>query len=150
MKSKLLFSLFISFLLISCNKEDKKEERYTLSDSEKEKIESIVENTLRTELFSHVSRPASEIKVENSFFKEIEGKPYLVSIYDDYRTNSLLEKDSQRMEYVYAGISCTSKICSTSDGCVPKDDKKCTSCMGGAGDCVKTVTKVIDDVDVVE
>ena len=116
-----------------------------MSNSEKEKIESIVENTLRIELFSQVARPATEIKIENSFLKEIEGKPYLVSMYGDYRTNSLLEKDSKTMKYVYGGISCTSKTCATTDGCVPKDKKKCTPCMGGAGDCVKTVTGEIDN-----
>lgn len=141
----LLFSLFVLSLLLSCNKE-KKEEQYTLSDSEKEKIESIVENTLRTELFSHTGRPASDVKIENSFLENIEGKPYLVSMYGEYRTNSLLEKDSKRMEYVYGGISCTSKDCATNKGCVPNDDKRsCTACMKGLGDCTKTVTDKIFD-----
>ncbi|RRC96894.1 hypothetical protein EII28_11860 [Fusobacterium nucleatum] len=139
----LLFSLFVLSLLLSCNK-DKKEEQYTLSDSEKEKIESIVENTLRTELFSHTGRPASDVKIENSFLQNIDGKPYLVSMYGEYRTNSLLEENSKTMEYVYGGISCTSKRCATTRGCVPSDDKlSCTECMSGLGDCTKTVTDKI-------
>lgn len=40
-----------------------------------------------------------------------------------------------------SGISCTSKACSSDNGCVPKSDKKsCTSCLL---DCSKTVTSVL-------
>lgn len=134
---KLLSLLFIA-LLMSCNK-DIKREGYTLSDSEKEKIESIVENSLKAEFYSQVGKPSSEIKIEKSFLKEMKGKTYLVSIHKEYRTNSLLKEDVETMRYIYAGISCTSKGCSNTDGCVPKTETKCSDC--GFGDCTKTITK---------
>lgn len=130
--------LLVVFLLISCDRDNKKD-GYELSDSERERIESIVENSLKAEFYLQARRPSSEIKIEKSFLKEIEGKTYLVSIYKEYRTNSLLKEDEETMRYIYEGISCTSKACSNSDGCVPISETRCSDC--GFGDCTKTVTK---------
>jgi hypothetical protein len=38
-------------------------------------------------------------------------------------------------------VSCTSSDCSMStEGCLPKEDKTCSNCMQGRGDCTRTVT----------
>lgn len=134
-----LLSLLVVFSLISCDKYNKKD-GYKLSDSERERIESIVENSLEADFYLRAGRPSSEFKIEKSFLKEIEGKTYLVSIHKEYRTNSLLKENEETMQYVYAGISCTSKGCSNTDGCIPKTETKCSDC--GSGDCTKTVTKI--------
>ncbi|QYJ67662.1 hypothetical protein [Flavobacterium litorale] len=43
--------------------------------------------------------------------------------------------------FIADGISCTSQTCSTTNGCIPKADKKsCTGCT--LNDCTKTVTAV--------
>lgn len=140
---KFLFSLFVLILLVSCNKDKKKEEQYTLSKTEKERILSIVEEALRAEMYLKTGKPLSDInvKVEKVSLEEIEGKHYLVSNYKDYVTNSLLRKNVETMEYDYAGISCTSTKCSSSKGCIPKNEEECTPCGHGVGDCSKTVTK---------
>lgn len=137
-----LLSLFILLFIASCDNGNKKIETFTLSDSEKDKIVGVVEQAIRTRLHSEAGRPVTEVnvKVENTHLKEIDGKSYLVSVYKDYVTHSLLDKNYETYQYMYAGISCTSSKCSSSDGCIPESGEKCTPCGYGAGDCSKTVS----------
>ncbi|GET46633.1 hypothetical protein [Capnocytophaga felis] len=138
MKHLKLLSSFFLILLVSCNS---KKEQYTLPDSEKEKIESIVENSLWINYFSKTINSPAQIKIGKSTVKEINGKPYLVSIYGEYRAVSMLEENSKTKHYVYAGISCTSKTGADTDGCIPETKTKCTPCSNDENDCVKTVTR---------
>lgn len=133
-----LIFLLVWVFLASCTSQ----KQYTLSDSEKEKIVHIVENSLKQEIYLDTERVAHEVKILESFLKKIDDKAYLVSLHGEYITHSLLKENSQTKEYVYAGISCTSKQCASSSGCVPKNETECTPCGYGAGDCTKIVSSV--------
>lgn len=136
--------------VVSCSDSDKgdiKADGYTLNESEKNKIVSVVENTLSVMISEEASSVGGAVealplpvKVEKSYIKEIDGEAILVSVYKDYRANSLLKKVSSTKSYHYDGISCVSKKCSDSDGCIPDGKTRCTPCRYGAGDCTKTVT----------
>ena len=134
---KTLLPLLILSFLISCGKHHKKEDSFTLTDTEKSKIERIVENHLKGELFSKTGKHVP-VKVENSIVKEIDGNMYIVSTYGEYTSTSLLDKNTSTMEYEYAGITCTSSGCSANNGCIPKSKTSCTPCT--LGDCSKSVT----------
>lgn len=134
---KTLLPLLILSFLISCGKHHKKEDSFTLTDTEKSKIERIVENHLKGELFSKTGKHVP-VNVENSIVKEIDGNMYIVSTYGEYTSTSLLDKNMSTMEYEYAGITCTSSGCSTNNGCIPKSKASCTPCA--LADCSKSVT----------
>lgn len=134
---KTLLPLLILSFLISCGKHHKKEDSFTLTDTEKSKIERIVENHLKGELFSKTGKHVP-VRVENSIVKEIDGNMYIVSTYGEYTSTSLLDKNTSTMEYEYAGITCTSSGCSANNGCIPESKASCTPCT--LGDCSKSVT----------
>lgn len=134
---KTLLPLLILSFLISCGKHHKKEDSFTLTDTEKSKIERIVENHLKGELFSKTGKHVP-VRVENSIVKEIDGNMYIVSTYGEYTSTSLLDKNMSTMEYEYAGITCTSSGCSANNGCIPESKASCTPCT--LGDCSKSVT----------
>lgn len=134
---KTLLPLLILSFLISCGKHHKKEDSFTLTDTEKSKIERIVENHLKGELFSKTGKHVP-VRVENSIVKEIDGNMYIVSTYGEYTSTSLLDKNMSTMEYEYAGITCTSSGCSANNECIPKSKASCTPCT--LGDCSKSVT----------
>ncbi|EKB59371.1 hypothetical protein [Bergeyella zoohelcum] len=134
---KTLLPLLILSFLISCGKHHKKEDSFTLTDTEKSKIERIVENHLKGELFSKTGKHVP-VRVENSIVKEIDGNMYIVSTYGEYTSTSLLDKNTSTMEYEYAGITCTSSGCSANNECIPKSKASCTPCT--LGDCSKSVT----------
>lgn len=134
---KTLLPLLILSFLISCGRDHKKEDSFTLTDTEKSKIERIVENHLKRELFSKTGKHVP-VNVENSIVKEIDGNMYIVSTYGEYTSTSLLDKNTSTMEYEYAGITCTSSGCSANNGCIPESKASCTPCT--LGDCSKSVT----------
>lgn len=134
---KTLLPLLILSFLISCGKHHKKEDSFTLTDTEKSKIERIVENHLKGELFSKTGKHVP-VRVENSIVKEIDGNMYIVSTYGEYTSISLLDKNMSTMEYEYAGITCTSSGCSANNGCIPESKASCTPCA--LADCSKSVT----------
>lgn len=73
---KTLLPLLILSFLISCSKHHKKEDSFTLTDTEKSKIERIVENHLKGELFSKTGKHVP-VRIENSIVKEVDGNMYI-------------------------------------------------------------------------
>ena len=134
---KNLLPLFVLSFLISCGSHYNKKDSFTLTDTEKSKIERIVENHLKGELFSKTGKHLP-VKIANSIVKEIDGNIYIVSTYGEYTSTSLLEKNTRTMEYEYAGITCTSSGCSANNGCIPKSKTSCMPCA--LADCSKSVT----------
>ncbi len=138
MKNYLLFSFFILIGLTSCSSNDVfiNETNAELSAQEANLILTTVESELnKSEVFD------TKIVYKSSKLLKIIGEYYLRATSDDIVTTSLLKKN-QKGSLSYYGISCTSKMCSSSSTqCIPKSDgKACTPCNYGTGDCTKTVS----------
>ena len=125
----------VFFLACSNDKETLSEP--TLNDIAN--FELIIEN-----LETSVSAAENEVIIyENHEIIQIENKTYLRSYGGDYITTTSLETIADgRLQS--RGVSCTSKQCATTSGCIPNSAQTgCTSCGGGLGDCVKTVSTEI-------
>ncbi|WP_298427019.1 hypothetical protein [uncultured Kordia sp.] len=134
---KRIFALVLTcaLLTISCSSDDLTIEEMTLSKAEQYAIVKLVSTNLSV-------GKSAPVVISSVKLKKIEDSYYLSSYHGDKITTTLLKIEGDTT-LKYAGISCTSKACSTTDGCVPdKDGKKCAKCPW-AGDCTKTVTSDI-------
>ncbi|MCH2195424.1 hypothetical protein [Kordia sp.] len=118
--------------MTACSSDDFTIEEMTLSKSEQDAIVKIVQTNVS------IAKNA-QITIDSVKLKKIDDTHYLSSYHGDEITTTSLKVENG-VDLKYAGISCTSKSCYTSDGCIPhKDEKKCTKCTWSA-DCTKTVT----------
>ncbi|MGH1383870.1 hypothetical protein [Kordia sp.] len=128
----LVLLCILTMFITSCSSDDLTIEEMTLSKSEQDAIVKLVKTNVS------ITKNA-QITIDSVKLKKIEDTYYLSSYHGDEITTTLLKVENET-QLKYAGISCTSKSCATSDGCVPhKDGKKCTKCPWSA-DCTKTVT----------
>ncbi len=89
---------------------------------------------------SSIQTQLNSIKIEL-----INGAYYLMASGTPYSSAILLNCAVATGDLTTSSISCTSKTCATSDGCIPnKDGKSCTSCGWGTGDCTKTVSSLVE------
>jgi len=69
-----------------------------------------------------------------------DGTEYFIRAIGPQYVSTVLLKKNLDSSFSPEGISCTSEVCATTNGCVPKKDKKsCTECSV-LGHCTKTVT----------
>lgn len=143
MKTKLaaLFSLcLLSIWYISCEK----------NDSPPNENSSVVGNIINGELTLGVDKKSELNKWEKSLAKEgidanlddvmlftANGNHYMRATGNGLTSTTLLRVGDGGTLYSL-GITCTSKVCATTSGCVPIDSKRCSSCW--SGDCTKTVS----------
>jgi len=74
-----------------------------------------------------------------------DGGYYLQAKGSEYKVTIGLEEDGGTGIFIFAGITCTTKTCFATDGCVPEANKiKCSPCQG---DCIKTTTSGNDLFD---
>lgn len=139
---KILF-VIMSIIFLSCSSQD---DFINETDARMDAVaaEGILQNLERS---LNEARPELKIKFESSKVIKVDGVYYLRAKSGEYISTTLLERDKDG--YLHSkGISCTSKACGTTNGCVPDSDgKKCTSCLAGMGDCTKTVTGFSSDTD---
>ncbi|MEM6720117.1 MAG: hypothetical protein AAF611_12405 [Bacteroidota bacterium] len=133
-KRSFIYSLFCAFAvcITACSSDDLTIEEMTLSKSEQKAIQKLVTTNLSI-------TQKKQVTIEEVKLKKIDDTYYLSMKHGDQVTTTLLKVENGTT-LTYAGISCTSKSCSTTDGCIPaKDKKKCTKCPWST-DCTKTVT----------
>tara|TARA_R100000789_G_scaffold46331_1_gene47048 strand:+ start:528 stop:971 length:444 start_codon:yes stop_codon:yes gene_type:complete len=145
---KILIFLF-SLSIVACsnsNNDDLQEVKpdqgvnliQNLSKSESAETIAKLEEKVASTLDPNISFDSSELK-------KINDRYYLVSKHGEFTTTSLLKIKSNKASnevLEFDGISCTSKTCATSNGCIPHESgTKCTPCNFGTGDCTKTVSK---------
>ena len=131
-KIKIGVIFIFTLLLISCSSNDLKIDQLILNKAEEKAIIDLITTNLS------ISKKA-KIIIESTELQKIDGSYYLISFHGKERTATLLRVEGETT-LKYAGISCTSKSCPTSDSCVPdKDGEKCSACPRGS-DCTKTVT----------
>ncbi|WP_298519915.1 hypothetical protein [uncultured Kordia sp.] len=133
-KNQIILSLLcvLTIFMTACSSDDLTIEEMTLSKSEQDAIVKLVKTNVS--IAKNI-----QITIDSVKLKKIDDAYYLSSYHGDEITTTLLKVENG-IDLKYAGISCTSKSCATSDGCVPhKDGKKCTKCPWSA-DCTKIVT----------
>ncbi|ADX68525.1 hypothetical protein [Weeksella virosa] len=156
------FYLFLAFIF-SCSSDDIKNKN-SLQDEINSKAESsiigkkiasikngnirlLASDTSINKGVKNLIDPSDQnnISYNRSTIVNIDNMYYLRSYSNDgLVTTTLLEEEEEsnngEVNLLVAGISCTSKACSGTNGCVPNANKKsCSSCLG---DCTKTVTSV--------
>lgn len=140
---KTIFKILFSGILLanlSCTHSDDGKKNPELDENHRTSIVNKLKYELKTaDLLDGFD--GSERVLESSVV-EIDGKFYLRTVFDnEYTATTLLKYDASNNSLIEDGITCTSKICATSNGCVPDaSGVKCSSCGGGIGDCTKTVT----------
>ncbi len=130
MKKNLIYLGLLALFFLACTSNDDQEfELKDISD-----LQTSIQ-LLEINLSASESVP---ITYQRHELLQIEGEIYLRSHSKEYITTSLLEKDlNNGLRFV--GISCSSRHCSSTTGCVPDPSgKSCSDCH--EGDCTKTVT----------
>jgi len=129
---KNLMFYFSLLLIVGCS--DNQQQAFTTDDVSN--LSSVIEN-LEITLSAQEDK---SIVYENSKVIIIDGNYYLRSRSKDFVTTTLLIKNKEG-GLTARGVSCSSSDCAASEtGCIPKNDTSCTRCLGGNGDCKKTVT----------
>lgn len=79
------------------------------------------------------------VKFESYEIKKINNTYILFSYSEGYTSKSLLRVNKNELYFADDSITCTSKACATTNGCLPYDwNTRCTQRSGG--DCTKSVT----------
>ncbi|MFV0177921.1 hypothetical protein OBK27_13415 [Empedobacter falsenii] len=154
------FCLFLlSFIVFSCSSDDSKNEDISQADANAKiensivggkianikdgKINLLVSKASINKGIENLIDPVNEnsLSYNESKIINIDNSYYLRSLSDNgLVTTTLLEESNNNgnISLLVGGISCTSKACAGTNGCVPAANKKsCTSCLG---DCTKNVT----------
>lgn len=138
----------ICFSFLSCEKEGK------TSITDQKIVGKVIDGkmTLTLDKATAIAKMESILKKENInadfdnvFLFAANDSYYMRATGGGLTSTTLLRVAEEDLDgdgdLVTIGITCTSKACASSSGCVPtKNKKQCTECGGGAGDCTKTVS----------
>lgn len=131
--TKIIFLTFLALTLVQCKAQhvigEIKNGRAEFTVDSNQLIKNWNKNLLSE------SKIDAELKSIEIFY--FEDNYFLRGRGDKYISTISLSKDSKDILSA-EGISCTSRGCSTDNGCIPAKNKlKCTDCFG---DCTKTVS----------
>jgi len=138
---KLFTLLCIALLAFSCSNDDgQKTEEPTISADEITRINELVAVDLEAQF--RIENPDTRITytrrlIESSEVEKRDNTYYLITKTTSSITTSLLKVGENR-QLLFAGVSCTSSVCTVGNQCTPVGANSCTPCRDGA--CTRTVS----------